>query len=312
MRSVNASEIRNLPVQTIGDVLQRQAGISSDGRPDPHPRRARRRDRLRRQRRHQPRPGDRPVHRRTAQRPLGRRGERRDRRLRRALRQRALGRRRDQAQGGRGRAVGRPDDDGGQLRRPRVPARGRRARPGLGPSAAHGRPAPAGQAVQHPRRLGQPVQRRATATWTPRTTASTRPPSSRSSCPPTCRGCGRATRTRSSATASATANFFTPSEDNRWAAALRPDLEAERARQVDLRLLQAHRHRPGLQPHVHHRPRRPGRSDLPVAAGPPHRARADDLRGQRPDLADVAARRCRPPATRSSSSRATSSPSART
>jgi len=30
IRSVNASEIRNLPVQTIGDVLQRQAGISTD------------------------------------------------------------------------------------------------------------------------------------------------------------------------------------------------------------------------------------------------------------------------------------------
>jgi outer membrane receptor protein involved in Fe transport len=31
VRSVTASEIRNLPVQTIGDVLQRQAGISTDG-----------------------------------------------------------------------------------------------------------------------------------------------------------------------------------------------------------------------------------------------------------------------------------------
>ena len=31
VRSVNASEIRNLPVQTIGDVLQRQAGVSTDG-----------------------------------------------------------------------------------------------------------------------------------------------------------------------------------------------------------------------------------------------------------------------------------------
>lgn len=31
VRSVNASEIRNLPVQTIGDVLQRQAGVSGEG-----------------------------------------------------------------------------------------------------------------------------------------------------------------------------------------------------------------------------------------------------------------------------------------
>jgi hypothetical protein len=31
IRSVNANEIRNLPVQTIGDVLQRQAGISTEG-----------------------------------------------------------------------------------------------------------------------------------------------------------------------------------------------------------------------------------------------------------------------------------------
>ncbi len=31
VRSTNASEIRNLPVQTIGDVLQRQAGISTEG-----------------------------------------------------------------------------------------------------------------------------------------------------------------------------------------------------------------------------------------------------------------------------------------
>jgi outer membrane receptor protein involved in Fe transport len=31
VRSVNASEIRNLPVQTIGDVLQRQAGVSTEG-----------------------------------------------------------------------------------------------------------------------------------------------------------------------------------------------------------------------------------------------------------------------------------------
>jgi outer membrane receptor protein involved in Fe transport len=31
VRSVTASEIRNLPVQTIGDVLQRQAGVSTDG-----------------------------------------------------------------------------------------------------------------------------------------------------------------------------------------------------------------------------------------------------------------------------------------
>jgi len=31
VRSVSASEIRNLPVQTIGDVLQRQAGVSTEG-----------------------------------------------------------------------------------------------------------------------------------------------------------------------------------------------------------------------------------------------------------------------------------------
>ena len=31
VRSISASEIRNLPVQTIGDVLQRQAGISTEG-----------------------------------------------------------------------------------------------------------------------------------------------------------------------------------------------------------------------------------------------------------------------------------------
>ena len=31
VRTVTASEIRNLPVQTIGDVLQRQAGVSTDG-----------------------------------------------------------------------------------------------------------------------------------------------------------------------------------------------------------------------------------------------------------------------------------------
>src|SRR5262245_65566114 len=30
IRSVNAAEIRNLPVQTVGEVLQQQAGVSSD------------------------------------------------------------------------------------------------------------------------------------------------------------------------------------------------------------------------------------------------------------------------------------------
>ena len=71
--------------------------------------------------------------------------------------------------------------------------------------------------------------------------------------------------------------------------ALRADLEAGQSRQVELQLLQAHRDRPGLQPHVHQRGRRRRRPRVSVAVGAPHRARPDDLRGQRAELAPVAA-----------------------
>ena len=62
-------------------------------------------------------------------------------------------------------------------------------------------------------------------------------------------------------------DLFTPSADNRWALRYGLTWKPNERDKVDLRLLEAHRHRPGLQPHLHHRPRRPRRSRPTRGAG---------------------------------------------